>query len=236
LPRLVAADWLDEHGYHDRAEFIRLQHRIESAITRVRNPAFDTRDMYNLLSDRSKYFDVCAWQDREADLFRSIAADLIRDIEAAFPRRGFNELTSRAHRGPIRWFANPPPANSRVAFVWRCGFVSEVRATSRFLQDVGPRLVAVAPVDAVVAFDRTPNAHGDDAGVWGRRDSRLLPNDAILPEAVFARLPAAGRTDLHPDGGYAVYQYGRAVTAGNAAYLAFMRYKAAKRKQRRARK
>lgn len=29
LPRLVLADWLDEHGQHDRAEFIRVQCEIE---------------------------------------------------------------------------------------------------------------------------------------------------------------------------------------------------------------
>src|SRR5919199_887033 len=36
-PRLVYADWLDEHGDHDRAEFIRVQ------VERVRLPEGDGR-------------------------------------------------------------------------------------------------------------------------------------------------------------------------------------------------
>src|SRR5436309_9888956 len=48
LPRLVYADWLDEHGDHDRAEFIRLQCEMAEMARRTM-----THQQYKKLSVRS---------------------------------------------------------------------------------------------------------------------------------------------------------------------------------------
>lgn len=43
LPRLIAADWLDEHGCGERAEFIRLQIELAKGMLAVRWRRFGPR-------------------------------------------------------------------------------------------------------------------------------------------------------------------------------------------------
>jgi uncharacterized protein (TIGR02996 family) len=80
-PRLIYADWLDERGDADRAEFIRVQCALHGA------PADDRRRP--------------AWRDREAALLTAHAADWLGPLRGQFYlwafRRGFlDEVTLNA--------------------------------------------------------------------------------------------------------------------------------------------
>lgn len=48
LPRLVLADWLDEHGQEERAEFIRVQIAVERHPARLLNPAATYGEFFDL--------------------------------------------------------------------------------------------------------------------------------------------------------------------------------------------
>jgi uncharacterized protein (TIGR02996 family) len=119
LPRLVAADWLEENGAPERAELIRVQCELEKV------PPFESCHAFavNMRSgERCGRCDRCCQQDelrrRERELFMTV----FRESKELF---GTGELTYCLH-GSARANGEVGPDTLPLAVVRR-GFVDEVR-------------------------------------------------------------------------------------------------------------
>lgn len=212
LPRLVAADWLDENGDGDRAEFIRLQ--VEQA----------------LLADQSP--DCPEWQAIQ-DRIRPLLGDappgeyrpklwewFLRDLPQAGwqgprIRRGFAESVEvrldefvggacgscggRGHHGSLRNETGGPVAPWRMCY--------PCSGTGR-TPGVAAALFASQPITNVTLSDREPfDAPGSPASYdWALEragnPALSLASPHVLPEELFRRLPTP---DADWGGGHAAY-------------------------------
>lgn len=117
LPRLVLADWLDEHGQPERAEFVRVQVELSHKSADVERTA-------RLKAVEAELLEV--WEPRWVSGYRRVCEDVPRD------RRGFPAPRPKFVRGLIhignfvealgkdavrRWFRSPEAAwVEQVAF------------------------------------------------------------------------------------------------------------------------
>lgn len=90
-PRLVFADWLDEHGQSDRAELIRLQCQFDPIRDR-----FDDPDI-NAMRNRIRVL-IRPWESEE-DAWRRSLHDPLREVRVIW-RRGFVDTLEL----PVQWF------------------------------------------------------------------------------------------------------------------------------------
>lgn len=128
LPRLVAADWLDEHGRPGHADFIRTQ--VEAARSAA-DPALS---------------------DRAAVLFEA-AKDYLFD--ALTPFAGGRGINTHRHTQSLRsWPDRNRPGS--VAWEVRRGFVSAVSLPMWAWDVVGPAAVRRFPIETVSLKDRWP--------------------------------------------------------------------------------
>ena len=83
-PRLIFADWLDEHGEAERAEFIRVQCEL------AKHPGMNCGVMYCSERDAGGLCDSCtrykALRRREAELFKSLGANPCMPRRTVFSR------------------------------------------------------------------------------------------------------------------------------------------------------
>jgi uncharacterized protein (TIGR02996 family) len=149
-PRLIYADWLEDAGDPERAEFIRLG--VESA----RTPAV-------LLPGT-------AIRRRDGVVMGFLEHDLLNPRHADLSRRQ-RELPAR--RSACDW--TPPPLRPfSVAF--RRGFVESVTLTADNFLEHAPALFAAAPLLEVVLVDRSPIPRPDlDAWLWFAGESWHWP-------------------------------------------------------------
>ena len=86
LPRLVFADWLDEHDDSDRAEFIRVQCELARPEVTVRHPALREREAALLAANRTRW-EVPGLRGRQTfhrgfiESIETAAVDLLAAIE-----------------------------------------------------------------------------------------------------------------------------------------------------------
>ncbi|OWK34309.1 TIGR02996 domain-containing protein [Fimbriiglobus ruber] len=143
LPRLVYADWLDEHGRHSEAETIRVQIELEPFIKQMKGADVVTRIgewITNPLARRSDEL-VMQWVEKKAParLFRKAlriqacgrylvhVGDVQEDIRF---RRGFVSEASGVLPSfllpHIRGFAAANPGLERVRMAWEDWYYGEV--------------------------------------------------------------------------------------------------------------
>lgn len=91
IPRLIAADWLDEHGHHDRAELIRVQCQMHPM-----TPCHSTRE--------EELFDMLMTPVKRLDPFTINKAGRFCQSEYCVLRRRSEEILSTADkRGVWQW-------------------------------------------------------------------------------------------------------------------------------------
>lgn len=192
-PRLLYADWLEEQGDGERAEFIRMQCELANHPT------------------HHKAETGCPLRKRE----RELLAGGIKDVPGhmlAMPRPewvcpGIKMLTMAPQCGDCRW-------------TFTRGFVSEIRMPIEFWMDgkcpqchgegywepaylsdqagrkcdaclgtgtipgIGPAIVAAQPLERVVVTDKRPEMTGAYWG-WYSVGNRLTPEGTIIPVPLF---------------------------------------------------
>jgi len=165
LPRLVAADWLEESGDPERAEFIRLQCELAS------------------LPD-SERADVLRWRERE--LLNSPAAAWLWAVEAC---PNIVTTTFDPMAPPLRSFAIHNA--NRVQF--RRGFPAALSCTAREWLHHGPGIVPRQPVFSLTLTqcdDLTIENWWPMLGTLGRMRSIFLDSRwGRLPNWLGERLP-----------------------------------------------
>lgn len=196
--RLVLADWLDDNGEEWRAEFIRTQVRM----AQLRSLITDERDNIGL-----------GWS-----LPKEQASELLRlsGCEARLLTGSVGLWSAwegcpgtRAEFLHPHDFHEQRQADAMLRFLFRRGFVSEVRLKLSDWLAHGPAIVLAAPVEAVVLAGKSPGVTEDSPAFWGRckagKDNGACHNPLCLPDALFDAL--CGLT-LHEQilGNYAYYR------------------------------
>jgi len=156
VPRLVFADWLEEHGEEDRAEFIRLQ----CAIARRLSAEGTVRD------DEA----FCVMWDRQSELLRTHRHRWVRElpewVEAQFFRRGF---VAGVRVAAERWLDTGDELLAMTP-VEQVAFTDSPRHFGRLMRDEGLQQLSLMSfasnglsVQHMVALTRTqvcPNLRG----------------------------------------------------------------------------
>lgn len=173
LARLVTADWLEENGEAERAEYIRV--------------SCDWWDGYMSVNKANRLGDR---------LFALLAAN----PRWAFPADdGFTVSV----RSSFKVEAFHPEDDQTVQVETRQGFMREVRCSLAWWLTHGPDLCLRHPVREVVITDREPMPVGDDGyGVyagygWWRWHGDYNDDESSLPDEVFDRLEGG----KHPPAG-----------------------------------
>lgn len=162
LPRLVYADWLDEQGDSDRAEFIRLQCQLALAPL---SPA-DERKAQNLLNRARKGAPVRLMARTPATL---------RLKECLLLAKHPHDWLPEAVR-EMALFSSAPREDAAAGRTWRCGFVERIACTWADWVRYGTLVRAETPLRAVTLTDWPQ--------VWGQvRDvtqSATVPGNVSL--------------------------------------------------------
>jgi uncharacterized protein (TIGR02996 family) len=169
-PRLVYADWLNENGQGERAEFIRVQVELAKAraVVEVVEGGF--------LFYAGRRFDGPAVIEEGAgrDLLplRLRARELLKAhedgwLEGLLPGLELLNLLDDDERGPgAEWWDGK--ARLETHHAWRRGFVAEVSLTLADWLAHGPALVRAAPLERVRLSDREPQDYHNNVPVLNR--------------------------------------------------------------------
>lgn len=211
LPRVVAADWLDEHGEPERAEFIRVQ------VAAWRHPA-------RLLNPDATYGEYADLRQRELELIGRNVSDQPNTVCPQY-YRWLDGIPDRMV--PVRGFNLGADARPEEQ-CFRRGFVAEMRCRladwigsecelcdgngmvphdfpgsvvdgqcpactgTGHTPGIGPAVVAAHPVERVVATGREPlesvfsNTPADERYGWVEEDADYDPPS--IPSEVFRLL------------------------------------------------
>jgi uncharacterized protein (TIGR02996 family) len=180
LRRLVFADWLEEEGHPERAEFIRLcleydrMDRKPCGCPDDGNPIMcpHCRELWRLRREQERFLDP---SKPERDRVFRFADD---------PHR---VMGLDGYRGP------------RVEWDWARGFVQEVRCPLAVWRGHGPTLARLHPILVVRLTDREPLELGGGPAPpdWMWRLSGSQPDQSYhLPPAVFERLTGREGADV----------------------------------------
>lgn len=246
LPRLVFADWLDDHGEADRAAFVRVQVELARLPDRT---AFLTAEWDRLTAGMSRL------ERNDPTLRDRLAPELGRRwVAECYRREGLRrherELLT-AERGlawgPDRglWAAglempivclnyNPDGRPGHFGTGYRRGFVAEVMGPLAALREHLPAVLAEHPVELVRVADRRPEAFRGGA-VWRWFDGSRRRDDGTtedapadmdpveLPRSLWESFhdnPPRWRSRLREDGDWEFATEADAVAALSAALLA----------------
>lgn len=193
LPRLIAADWLEDHGQAERAEFVRVQ--VERAALQDLEAVDRMSGMArsNELGRRARRVtELC---DAEAEWVRTHAWKVLRDELPPLLWQEFDRW-SLSHDG-----SNPVVTSKRdddLSLTFRRGFVWKAACTLQQWLGHGKELAARQPLETVLLTDRKPYDFGQDyEAPWHRFGLRImvLPDDDrdfTLPRQLWFRLPDEG--------------------------------------------
>ncbi len=191
-PRLVMADWLEEHGglEQERAEFIRLQIDKESAPNWHGFLCLPERLCKNCCRAQALLNGASFWD--------------------CLPFPSYQELDAKTF------------ATRDCARLFRRGFVEAVRLPLALWLGHGPRLVREHPLDRVELSDRDPSLwHRPPYGdwYWVRQHGDTGDIEDRLPPALYAHLPPGELED--EDGVWSYFDERAAKDALSAACLAW---------------
>jgi len=178
-PRLMFADWLDEHGEPDRAEFVRLQ----CELARLADDASDSQAVYEFLRDRDHVTRPSAdWTQIDNGIHRRIALDLrAADL---FRRHGGAWEPKLPKRSGVEWSG------------FHRGFAHHVALRSlRKLEPLAPQLRAAAPAVTLASSDFTSRVVEQlaDAGLLGWVRGLVLNSESASGLRAFGHHPDAAR-------------------------------------------
>lgn len=157
LPRMVYADWLEERGQPERADFIRVQIELERREWRYDPEVGHTCDLdgCEICSDGHDYKRL---KKRERKGFKKNRYDLFESPFADDP----GSYIVWQHGDPL------------IEWDWSRGFVSEVRLHSAMWARFGSLLVSNHPVQVVALTDLIPkHYHRVSFEVWGWRSTNV---------------------------------------------------------------
>lgn len=222
--RLIYADYLDEQGEADRAEFIRVQVELAKKLAGIQTHHWYSLDM--ILDPQDA--DHQAWKQT---IWRLQKRE--REMVKLFEWQGFRTAFGLPQHwpawhlsaGPADWTA--PPVPHWCGGVLRRGFVDEIRLPLAAYLEHARDLFNRHPVTAVVLTGLEPYWNG--AGhCWFRADrgrqSNAVPTFAELPPELFNRL-AGWHIDLTRGERWRPYRSQDAATAAlSAACVAYGRH------------
>lgn len=180
VPRLIYADWLEDHGQDERAEFIRVQ-----------------------IDEMTKHTCKCA-----PALFVSPGCPTCKLVKPMRSRnRSLLTKLADAFRPQVPWSWSVSiftPTRDTPRSIIRRGFLAEVHAPLSVLREHLPRLVREQPLEAVRATNREPlNLHNRDLSRFRfAKDFGVLigstPHEHMyLPEQLWNYMPS----DMDGDSG-----------------------------------
>jgi uncharacterized protein (TIGR02996 family) len=173
LPRLIFADWLDENGQSERAEFIRIG--CELATLPDPHQGIDVRAIAGATGKLACRCRWCALCRRWAELQATTV-----------------ELNGHRTHGYYAW-APPhlthPNGGARCVWEYRRGFIERVELPAAYLLEYAAALFAAAPILDVRLSDRRPGVPG---GTWYQPSDGGILADHRLPSELFLRLRGGG--------------------------------------------
>jgi uncharacterized protein (TIGR02996 family) len=151
LPRLVYADWLDEHGEPERAEFIRVQCRI-TAMEREYDPQSLLPDSHPAHAE----YRALRRRDWELLLHCNEEGYTLSDREASWLP------------GPLLAIIREQDGRRVVhrSWQWRRGFVAEVELPADDFARHGEALLLAAPVEVLRLTGGRPGLWTHDNTIW----------------------------------------------------------------------
>jgi uncharacterized protein (TIGR02996 family) len=161
-PRLIYADWLEEHGQAERGEFIRVQCALVAPPWRVGRVYDDPAWLRLYGRERELLNDAVHWWDWLADFYRITGQSAIGDLD----------------------HSSDPPT---LAVRFRRGFVAEVTLPCDQWMRHGPALVRAAPLEKVKLSDKWPGDGEEGGWGWAVEDSDEAP-PWRLPDCLATRL------------------------------------------------
>jgi hypothetical protein len=180
------ADWLDEHGEPERAEFIRLQ----CEIARLDDDGSDSHAVYEFLRDRDFVTRPSAdWTKIDDGIHRRIA--LAIRVEDLFKRHGGPWLPKLPKKYKVEWSVVHRDVQSSR---FHRGFAHRVAlGTAGKLKEVAPRLRAAGPAVTLVAHDFNDRFVEQlaDAGLLARIGGLDLGSGSWTGLSAFGRHPEA---------------------------------------------
>jgi uncharacterized protein (TIGR02996 family) len=160
-PRLVAADWLDEHGEHARAELV----RVQCALARL------------------VFGPLTGWALRPGESYAALHSRLLCECDSCQTAKPLRGREAELLGGP-----NPRPFAANVWAIYARGFCEHVRLPWEEWRDRGDQLLRREPVRAVDLLT-PPSGHWIDAnGVltfWFTRGTTVVRK--VREADVFAR-------------------------------------------------
>lgn len=181
--RLVYADWLEEHGDGERAEFIRLQIRIAELVARGCHEG-QTCNVTGPCAECGREVEVFGLRRREREL---LGANAVQWSHAARCIVGGNDLGWNGANIGMR-SADRERRETWMAF--RRGFVAEVRCRLADWMQHGPEIVKTTPIERVVMTDRRPEfvAEDNEAWWWALTDEEAAEDHEVaahwIPEGI----------------------------------------------------
>jgi uncharacterized protein (TIGR02996 family) len=153
LPRLVAADWLEEHGESERSEFIRVQCKLaahlkvfEDAEKRPRRKKLGrppNSERLPLIAKQLTVGETGECRRREVDLLHKNWHDWLSSTNPHYFATNRNGMK-------IGWLIKPQGEDARlIRTVFRRGFVEEVTCTADDWLAHGYAIVGATPVRLV---------------------------------------------------------------------------------------
>lgn len=204
-PRLILADWLDEHEEPDRAEFIRFQTGL----------AMRERDAGHTLLFSCK----CKTCVSSISVLRR-ATDLLDANRQWFRVDGFGESVGVGEDDPLAWWSFVDSRGVRVGMTGTPsrGFLSAIAIDTQVFMDFAPTLFTTHPVTSVRLTDRTHGRDNDPpyGHYWSRGPYEFDVDDEdprSLPYYLFNLLPADALGRVAPIYNYANYPSGEAANA-----------------------
>lgn len=222
LPRLILADWLDDHGEPGRAEFIRAQCEI-AAFRKTELCVYDTRPRYKQRSTPCityKQGGNCqckadALAKRESSLWDVCYLQLAAEVN-----HWLRKPRSTWYGYSARWHLSPNEGDELVA-TWDRGFVHKVAMRLEAFEKHAAALFARCPVTRVVLTNREPAERPERFTWFGPHPTeRRETDESRLPGFLWHALP-------HVD--YSTRD--AAVNALSTACVAYGREQAAKSRQ-----
>jgi uncharacterized protein (TIGR02996 family) len=214
LPRLVLADWLEENGQPERAEFIRVQIDLDKCqwqgdLIEPWGRHLVHREIQLLgVDDSDKWFPGPTWLELVADTQVKDGYRFPDGSRSGILRRGFVSevrctLTDWCG-GECPCFTNEPDYRHE-----RCGGTG-------YLTGIGPAVVRSHPVEVVVLTDREP--WEERQGVYGWWRETPDGDHTELPPYLFDVL-AKSDPDYHPFNEVVWYSTAEAAVAALSALL-----------------
>lgn len=208
--RLIFADWLEDNGEPEWAEFIRVQIELdklpyakdvretdfrfhEDGVSLQWRHAFLLHDAeMRLLWKHHPTLDCAFWETW-------CYAEARRDdgTPCTLTDRGYSTVTPHgsAGLGGNSCGCTIEVDSGRILQKWRNGFIEEVHAPLTVLEEHLPRIVQEHPLLVVRATDREPQ-EDREAFCWYREGSYVARETAMIPEEVWLRLENDDDNDI----------------------------------------